>query len=444
MTINSITIGRRVVIPFRKAIGKSSSGAIVLLIATIAALLMANSHWADSYHKLWQINMGFSLGDFHVYKPFILWINDGLMSIFFFVVGLELKREIVSGELSNPKNAVIPFIAGIGGMVMPAVIYLAINAGTDGEALNGWGIPMATDIAFALGILYLLGNRVPLSLKVFLTALAIIDDLGAVSVIAFFYTSDISIGNLGIGAAFLASMLAANLMGVRNPLFYGALGIGGLWLAFLLSGVHATIAAVLAAFTIPARYDITKYKYLRKADLILNKFCRVPVNDDKLLDEQQYNLLQSLKKNTDKAIPPLQMLEHKLHGFVSFVVLPIFAFSNAGISFTGGFIENINDTISLGIILGLLLGKVTGIVGFLYLSEKLKLIQLPRNISYKLLFGVSCLAAVGFTMSLFITSLAFENPQYDYQARIGILFASLLAGLIGYLILYRFLPKEKK
>lgn len=365
------------------------------------------------------------------------------MSIFFFVVGLELKREIVSGELSNPKMAVIPFVAGVGGMLVPAALYMMINSGVEGEAMKGWGIPMATDIAFALGILYLLGNRVPLSLKVFLTALAIIDDLGAVSVIAFFYTSDISMTNLALGAAFLASMSIANLLGVRSSLFYGVIGIGGLWLAFLLSGVHATIAAVLAAFTIPANYEITKYKYLRKTDLILNKFSRVPVNDDKLLGEKQYSLLQSLNKNTDKAIPPLQMLEHKLHNFVAFFVLPIFALSNAGITFAGGFLESLTDTVSLGILVGLLFGKIIGIVGFVFIAEKLRLIKLPKSITYKLLFGVSCLAAIGFTMSLFITSLAFELDINGYQAKIGILTASLIAGFLGYFVLNRFLPKEK-
>jgi Na+:H+ antiporter, NhaA family len=440
--INAITLGRRLLIPFRRIVSKTSSGTILLLVASLLALFFANSPWADHYFNLWKVRIGFSIGEFQVYKPFILWINDGMMSVFFFLVGLGLKREIVSGELSNPKNTFIAFVAGIGGMTMPALIYVLFNANAGGEALKGWGIPMATDIAFALGILYLLGNRVPLSLKVFLTALAIIDDIGSVFVIAFFYTSDLSIINLGVGAAFLMLMIIGNILGIRNPYFYGIVGIGGLWLAFLLSGVHATIAAVLAAFTIPARYDITKYRYLRKMDLLLTRFSRVPVNDDKLLNEKQYVLLESLKRNTDKAIPPLQMLEYTLHIPVTFVVLPIFAFSNTGISLSGFSIHNLADSISLGIMIGLLAGKVIGIVGFVFIAEKLKLIKRSVSITYPILFGASCLAAVGFTMSLFITQLAFEVEQNAYQARLGILLASLVAGLTGYFLLNRFLPRR--
>ncbi len=441
--VNVITLGRRWLIQFRRIISKTSSGTILLLAASLLALFFANSPWAPIYSNLWKVRIGFSVGEFQVYKPFILWINDGMMSVFFFLVGLELKREIVSGELSNPKNTLIAFIAGIGGMTMPALIYILFNANAGGEALKGWGIPMATDIAFALGILYLLGNRVPLSLKVFLTALAIIDDIGSVFVIAFFYTSDLSLSNLGVGAAFLTLMIIGNWLGIRNPYFYGIVGIGGLWLAFLLSGVHATIAAVLAAFTIPARYEITKYMYLHKTDLLLTRFSRIPVNDDKLLNEKQYVLLESMKRNTDKAIPPLQMLEYNLHIPVAFVVLPIFAFSNTGISLSGISINTLTDTISLGIMVGLIAGKVMGIIGFVFLAEKLKLIKLPPSITYPILVGTSFLAAVGFTMALFITQLAFEVEQNAYQARLGIFVASLVAGLTGYFLLNRFLPRHR-
>lgn len=426
----------------KRIFSKSSTSAIVLLAVTIIAIIIANSPFSGGYFAFWQTSIGFSFGEFQVYKPLILWVNDGLMSVFFFVVGLELKREIVSGELSNPKNAVVPFVAGLGGMAVPALIYFLLTREIGGEALNGWGIPMATDIAFALGILYLLGDRVPLSLKVFLTALAIIDDLGAVSVIAFFYTSDISMGNLGLGAIFLLTMSIGNWLGVRNPIFYGTIGIAGLWMAFLLSGVHATIAAVLAAFTIPANYKLSKFLFIRRADLLLNKFSRMPIMNERLLDYKQYQILQNLEKVTDHAIPPLQRLEHSLHNLVIFVILPIFALANAGVNFSGGFMDSLMSPVSLGIILGLLFGKVIGIVGFVYTSEKLRLIRIPEGLNYPLIFGVSCLAAVGFTMSLFITSLAFENPVFEYQAKVGILVGSLIAGITGYLILRRVLKKE--
>ncbi len=442
--MNTITIGKRIIIPVKRIFSKSSTSAIVLLSVTVLALLIANSTLADGFFAFWQTQIGFSFGDFQVYKPLILWVNDGLMSIFFFVVGLELKREIVSGELSSPRNAVVPFVAGLGGMVVPALIYFFFNREVGGETLNGWGIPMATDIAFALGILYLLGNRVPLSLKVFLTALAIIDDLGAVSVIAFFYTSEISMSNLGLGALFLLTMSIGNWLGVRSPFFYGTIGIAGLWMAFLLSGVHATIAAVLAAFTIPANYKLSKFHFIRRADLLLNRFSRIPIMNERLLDHKQYQILQNLGKVTDNAIPPLQKLEHSLHNLVIFIILPIFALANAGVTFSGAFLGSLTSPISLGVIFGLLFGKVVGIVGFVYISEKLKLIRLPEGLNYPLIFGVSCLAAIGFTMSLFITSLAFESPLFEYQAKVGILVGSLIAGVMGYLILDKVLEKEPR
>jgi Na+:H+ antiporter, NhaA family len=440
--MTSVTVKRKIIIPFRRMITQSSTSGILLFIVTIISLIIANSPFSDSFQQLWNTKIGFNIGSFSINKPLLLWINDGLMSVFFFVVGLELKREIVAGELSNRNNATIPFIAGIGGMLVPALIYYGFNSAEAGEALIGWGIPMATDIAFALGVLYLLGNRVPLSLKVFITALAIIDDLGAVLVIALFYTSEISLTNLATGGGFLATMALANIFGIRSTLFYGILGIGGLWLAFLLSGVHATIAAVLAAFTIPSKYVYDKETYLCKAKLLVRKYSLLPKNKKKLLAEEQYLLLDNLKKCTDKALPPLQKIEHSLHSMVAFIILPIFALANAGVSFSGGFLANLNSPISLGIIFGLIFGKVIGIVGSVYLADKLKLIHLPNTLTYPLIIGTGFLAAIGFTMSLFITSLAFENEVYIYQAKIGILTASLIAGALGYFILKSAINKE--
>ncbi|HUN04927.1 MAG TPA: Na+/H+ antiporter NhaA, partial [Niabella sp.] len=357
------------------------------------------------------------------------WINDGLMAVFFFVVGLELKREIVAGELSNPRKALLPIAAAIGGMLVPALIYLGFNP--TGEVHSGWGIPMATDIAFALGVLYLLGNKIPLSLKVFLTALAIVDDLGAVLVIAFFYTSDISIANLILGLAFLLVMYLGNKMGVRSILFYAIIGIIGVWTTFLLSGVHATIAAVLAAFTIPADVKIKEGLYVSEIKRDADSNNEIPT-----LTNEQLHLLDEIKEDTDRAIPPLQKLEHAMHPLVTFIIIPIFALANAGVSFLDINLNELFSTnVALGVCLGLLIGKVLGVVGFTWLCIKLKIAPLPTGMNIKNLFGLSLLAAIGFTMSLFITSLAFTHEVYMTQAKIGIFVASIIGGILGYWIL---------
>lgn len=432
----------RVLVPVRKFFSKSSSGAKFLFVSTLMALVISNSFLAEHFEALWRTKMGFTVGNFSIYKPLRLWINDGLMSVFFFVVGLELKREIVAGELSDARNAVVPFIAGLGGMLLPAAIFLWINMNADGEAIKGWGIPMATDIAFALGVMYLLGNKVPLSLRIFLTALAIIDDIGAVLVIAFFYTSEISVSNIALGGGFLAAMAIGNLLGVRSTIFYGILGIGGLWLAFLLSGVHATIAAVLAAFTIPANFEINKAKYIRRTRILMKKYVDLPKYDSKILAEEQYTVLEEMRRSTDRAVPPLQKLEHNLHDLTAFIVLPIFALANAGVEFTGSFADNFGSTISLGIIFGLIGGKVIGIVGFVFIAEKLRIIKMPPALNYPLVTGTAFLAAIGFTMSLFITSLAYEDYANIDRAKVGVLCASVIAGTIGFLILKRVINKQ--
>jgi NhaA family Na+:H+ antiporter len=355
------------------------------------------------------------------------------MSVFFFVIGLELKREIIAGELSKPKDAILPIFAGLGGMVVPALFYILWNA--NGEASNGWGIPMATDIAFALGILYLLGDRVPVSLKIFLTALAIADDLGAVLVIAFFYTSDISTTSLLIGGGFLVVLLLANLLGVRNTVFYGIIGIGGLWLAFLLSGVHATIAGVIAALTIPANVKIGDKNFVKKMNELTNEFKRSTPNNVALITSDQLHILEDIRHYSKAAMPPLQRLEHSMHPLVGFVVMPIFALANAGITFSNNFFSDLGSNISLGVILGLVVGKFIGIVGFSKILIKLKLATLPDGVSWRQIYGVAMLAGIGFTMSLFITDLAFLNATNILQAKIGIFVASLICGVGGYLTL---------
>jgi NhaA family Na+:H+ antiporter len=320
-------------------------------------------------------------------------------------------------------------------MLVPAAIYLLFNFGT--ETGSGWGIPMATDIAFALGIIYLLGDKVPFSLKIFLTALAIADDLGAVLVIAFFYTSQISYTSLMIGAAFLGVLYAANKIGVRSPAFYGIVGVAGVWLAFLLSGVHATIAGVLAALTIPANVKVDDLLFTRKLRQMAASFDNAEKNENSLITKEQLEIIEDVRNCSKAAITPLQQIEHSLHPIVAFVILPIFAFANTGVEFSGNFAESLTSNITLGIIFGLIFGKFIGIVGVTKLIVFFKLAALPQGASWKQLYGVALLASVGFTMSLFITELAFSNPEHIVQAKFGILIASVIGGLSGYLLLNR-------
>ena len=421
----------------QRFIRQEKSGGIVLGISVVVALILANSPWAEAYHHVLEHRFGF-LWDGNSYFEFNLhhWINDGLMAIFFFVVGLELKREIVGGELSNPRKALLPIAAAIGGMVVPAAIYLSLNP--SGEVHSGWGIPMATDIAFALGVLYLLGSRIPLTLKVFLTALAIVDDLGAVLVIAFFYTSNISVAHLIIGGLVLFTMYLGNKLGVRSILFYAVLGIGGVWSTFLLSGVHATIAAVLAAFTIPADVKIKEAVFADSIQGLLNRFKGLdPNNAIPTLTNKQLHLLEEMNNSTAAATPPLQRLEHAMHPLVTFVIIPIFALANAGVSLNLDPATLFSTNVAMGVALGLLIGKVVGVVGFTLLLIKLKIAPFPKGMNLRNLFGLGLLASIGFTMSLFVTSLAFTNEEYMTQAKIGIFAASIIGGILGYMVLNR-------
>ena len=425
----------RVTYPIRKFMEEEKAGGIVLGISVIVALVLANSSLSHEYHHFLEHKLGFQFDG----KPFLEysihhWINDGLMSIFFFVVGLELKREIVGGELSNPRKALLPIGAALGGMLVPALIYLSFNP--SGEVHSGWGIPMATDIAFALGVLYLLGSKIPTSLKVFLTALAIVDDLGAVLVIAFFYTSDISLFSLSLGLSFIAVMYLGNKLGVRSILFYAIIGIAGVWTAFLLSGVHATIAAVLAAFTIPADIRLKESEYSIKIQRYLNEFNKIDPNDNiPTLTPHQLHILDKAKEATIKVIPPLQRLEHTMHPFVTFVIIPIFAIANAGVSLDIDSELLFSNNIAMGVALGLLVGKVVGVVGFTFGMVKLNIAPFPSGMNLKNLFGLGLLASIGFTMSLFITSLAFTHEEYMVQSKIGIFTASLIGGILGYIVL---------
>lgn len=426
--------------PINRFMHNESASSIVLVFSLLAALFLANSPWKENYFEWWHTHLSISIGSFELDKTLHHWINDGLMSIFFFVVGLELKREVVGGELSNPKNAILPISAALGGMVLPALVFIFFNF--NGDGFNGWGIPMATDIAFALGILYVFGKRVPLSLKVFLTVLAVVDDLGAVLVIAFFYTSDISYFSLGLGAVFMAVLLIANFLNVRNTVFYGIVGIGGLWLAFMLSGVHATIAGVLAAFAIPAKTAIDQPKFRVVMDKLLHQFSQSQNNNSDLVTTEQLYLLENMKKNVSYSETPLQKLEHALHPLVAFVVIPIFAFANAGITFDTASLQGLVSPLGLGIMLGLIVGKFIGIVGLSKLVVKLKWTQLPDGMKWPQVYALSFLAAIGFTMSIFIAELAFKGEtEIIQQSKMAILFASILAGSIGALILNKTLEK---
>ena len=426
----------KISIPISRFIMNEKSGGIVLGISVLLALFFANfAPLSVYYFEILETKIGLRFnGQSYLEYDILHWINDGLMAIFFFVVGLELKKEFVGGELSNFRKALLPIGAALGGMTVPALIYLAFNP--LGEAHQGWGIPMATDIAFALAVLYVLGKKIPLALKVFLTAVAVVDDLGAVLVIAFFYTSEISVMSLllGLGAAFF--MFIGNKAGVRSILFYAILGIGGVWLAFLLSGVHATIAAVLAAFMIPADVKIKEDILLKRITKHLNRFKNIDL-DDKIptLTESQLSILEKAKKDLNQAIPPLQRLEHRMHPFSTFIVLPIFALANAGVSLALDIDTLFSTNIIFGVMFGLLFGKVIGISGATVLLIKTKIAPKPKGMTIKNLLGISLLAAIGFTMSLFITSLAFTNPEYTTQAKIGIFTASIIAAISGFLVL---------
>ncbi len=408
------------------------AGAGLLMLATVVAIGWANSPWKHSYHQLLEIQVRVGIGDLQLDKTLHHWINDGLMGAFFFLVGLEIKRELLTGELSSFRKATLPAVAALGGMIAPALVYVWLNP--TGPAANGWGIPMATDIAFALGVLALLGDRVPIGLKVFLTALAIVDDIGAVLVIAVFYTSELSLLALTAGFVCLAVSIAFNLIGVRNPVAYFILGTLA-WLGFLQSGVHATIAAILMAFTIPARTRIDGASFLHRIRTLAGRLERVGVPQDMAMNtNEQQNLFDKMNQTIDNASAPLQRIEHALTGPVTFVVLPVFALANAGVTIHGGLTEAFSSPITQGIVLGLFVGKTVGVAGASLLAVKLHLADLPKGVTWAQLVGVGMLGGIGFTMALFVATLAFSDPAAMEIAKVGILSASVLSGVIGFLV----------
>lgn len=422
-------------LPIKLFMGREKSGGIVLILSVALAMLLANSNIAESYFHFFEQEVGFIVnGEPYLNYSLHHWINDGLMAMFFFVVGLELKREFIGGELADIRNTILPIGAAIGGMIVPALIFLSLNIGT--PQTMGWGIPMATDIAFALGVVYLLGDKVPASAKLFLTTLAIVDDLGAVLVIAFFYTSELSIASLLFGLGFLAVMFIGNRLGIKSLFFYAVLGIGGVWVTFLLSGIHATIAAVLAAFMIPADAKINESVYLKRMKKLTRRFEKEEPNEVRTLEEGQVDVLTHIQHDTEIAIPLLQQLEHKMSPIVTFLIMPIFAIANAGISFTDLSLSDIFSThVALGVTLGLLLGKPIGIIGATFLMVKMRWATLPSAITRRTLLGLGMLASIGFTMSMFISTLAFTDELLMTQAKLGIFLASILGGIGGYVLL---------
>ena len=370
-----------------------AAGGLVLIAAALAALVLKNSPLSGAYDTLLELPVAVQVGALRIAKPLLLWVNDGLMVVFFFLVGLEIKRELLEGQLSNPSQAVLPVVAAVGGMTVPAAIYWLANAG-DATALRGWAIPVATDIAFALGVLMLLGRRVPASLKVFLTAVAIIDDLGAIVIIALFYTGNLSLGMIGLAALGVATLVALNMAGVVRLGAYLLVGVA-LWLCVLKSGVHATLAGVICALAVP------------------------------------------LRARDAHGHSPLHVLERDLQPWVAFGVLPVFAFFNAGVPVSGVTFATFGEGVPLGIAAGLLLGKTLGISAVCGLMVRLGWAALPPGANWRQLFGVAVLAGIGFTMSLFIGALAFEgeDKQYLTLVRLGVLTGSLVSALAGYAVL---------
>jgi Na+:H+ antiporter, NhaA family len=428
----------RLLLPFETFLHAETSGGIVLFACSILALLWANSPWVGAYEALWQVRLVAGAGDIVIDKPLLLWINDGLMAVFFFVVGLEIKRELLYGDLGSPRQAALPIAAAVGGMLVPALLYFALNAGKPGA--TGWGIPMATDIAFALGVLALLGSRAPLALKVFLTALAIVDDLGAVLVIAIFYTAHIKWTALAIGLVLIALLVLLSNLGVRRVLPYALIGIV-VWVAFLKSGVHATIAGVLLAMTIPARVRIKPDRFLLKGRRYIDLFAHATSAAEEMrLNRRQQTALRALEKASEKVQSPAERLEHALHPWVVFVVMPVFALSNAGVTLGGDLVAGLTHPVTLGIILGLVAGKQLGIMLFAWLAVRLGIASLPAELSWRHVYGAAWLAGIGFTMSLFVAGLAFGGGTLEPTAKLGILAASLISGAGGWLVLSSIRP----
>ena len=417
--------------PFQKFVKIESFSGILLLFTTIVALVWANSSFGNTYRELWQYDIGIVTDSFEFKKPLILWINDGLMAIFFFLIGLEIKRELLIGELNSMKKITFPLVGALGGILVPVLFFLFINQNP--ETTRGWGIPMATDIAFSLAVLNVLGKRVPLSLKIFLTAFAIVDDIGAVLVIALFYSGSINFSLLLIALVLLAVLYLFSVKGFYSNyvfFFFGTV----IWFLFLKSGIHPTVAGILMAFSVPIRQKIDTSTFLVQLESVFNDIKVASVLNKPILSSQQIEHIDDLEDWSSKFQSPLQHLEHNLHGWVAYFIIPIFALANAGVLIDSS--AYLDSALVINIVICLVLGKGIGITSLVMLAKKIKLIEIPPEISFKHIIGVSFLAGIGFTMAIFIASLAFAStPEYIDSAKIGILIGSFISAIIGYLIL---------
>lgn len=416
---------------FQKFDRSQSLGGLLLFGATVVALIFANTQLGDFYESLRGTILGFEAGSFSLKKPLLLWVNDGLMAIFFFMIGLEIKRELMIGELNSPSKAALPLVAALGGMLVPVVFYLVLNRNP--QASNGWGIPMATDIAFSLAILKLLGNRVPVGLKVFLAAFAILDDIGAVLVIALFYSSSIDWMMLAWAAIPMSLLVFLNLKNLFPKYLHLACS-AIIWYFFLKSGIHPTIAGVLLAFTVPLRQKTDAHTFTEEMCRIADEFREHDTDPSPMLTPEQIERIDDIEQWTEKVQSPLQHLEHVLHGWVAMFIMPVFAFFNAGVAFSASMNPDFPLITSLAV--SLFLGKTIGVTLFSYAGLKLKLATLPQGVTFRQIFGTAMLAGVGFTMSMFIASLAFSGAaDLMDSAKIGIMGGSLVSGVGGYLTL---------
>jgi len=424
--------------PFQKFVKIESFSGILLMLTTIVALVWANSSFGEFYKDLWQYDIGIVTESFEFKKPLILWINDGLMAVFFFLIGLEIKRELMIGELNSAKKIAFPLVGAIGGMLVPVVFFLLLNQNPG--TIGGWGIPMATDIAFSLAILNVLGKRVPLSLKIFLTAFAIVDDIGAILVIAVFYSSSINVVLLLIAFALLTILYVTSYRGYYSKFMIFIFGIV-IWFLFLKSGIHPTIAGILLAFSVPIRQKIDTSTFLNQFENIYKQIKNASILQKPILSNEQIENIGDLEDWTSRFQSPLQHLEHNLHGWVAYFIIPIFALANAGVIIDSS--VDIDTALVINIVICLILGKSIGVTALVMLAKKIKLIYVPSDINFRDILGVSFLAGIGFTMAIFIASLAFvASPEFIDSAKIGILIGSFISGIIGYLIL-RFNKKPK-
>ena len=426
-------VSRTFILPVQHFIHTESIGGIVLLAATLAALGWANSPWSNDYHHILETHLTLDVALFSVDLSIEEWINDGLMAIFFFVVGLEIKRELMFGQLSSVRSAALPTVAAAGGMVVPALIYLVFNL--QGDGARGWGIPMATDIAFALGVLALLGRRIPMELRVFMLGLAVVDDLGAIAVIAVAYTESIDFGQLGLAASLTIVMIAANRLGLRQPAITAALAFL-IWVAVLKSGVHATVAGVLIAGLTPAKPTFSREEFAQESDALLAEYRTSIVAGDRERSEVILGEIEELSQATEA---PLERMERLAHPWASYVILPLFALANAGINFSSESLgQAASSAVTIGVAGGLVLGKLVGITLFPWVASRLGLVQLPGPMSWTQVVGAGLLGGIGFTVAIFVAGLAFDDPTLVDEAKLGILGASLVAGLSGYGLLRLF------